>query len=57
VSPRLFARSFTSLPGLISVILVEPPVGAERFRYFATVALFSSQPAPCGARNVPLVVS
>jgi hypothetical protein len=57
VSPRLLPRSFKSLPGLISETLVAPPAGAVRFRYFATVALFSGQPEPWGARNVPLAVS
>jgi hypothetical protein len=57
VSPRLFPRSLISLPGLMRETLVAPPVGAVRFRYLATVALFSTQPEPCGARNVPLEVS
>ena len=57
VSPRLLATSFTSFVGLRTVTLVEPPVGASRFTYFATVSLLTSQSDPWGARNAPKALS
>jgi hypothetical protein len=57
VSPRPFATSLISFAGLMSVTRVTPPVGAARFRYFATVALLRSQPDPCDARKAPLAES
>jgi hypothetical protein len=57
VSPRLFAASLSSFVGLITLTLVDPPVGACLFTYLATVLLLTIQLLPWGARNAPLALS
>jgi hypothetical protein len=57
VSPKLFAVSFATFPGRICVVLTDPVVGADEFRYFAIVGLLKSQFDPAGATHCPAALS